>query len=128
MNDNGLFQIKFENGTHFLGNLFNKDWSRVEDNLKIKEIIFTLGKKSVKMENFREYNLVFETHVKTGKRGLVVNVTLAGRGYNNSIVLIFDCIKGKIIRKEVDKYCEFPWICQGWKKGISEGVPIDCYK
>lgn len=125
MNKDGLFQIKFDDGNTFLGNLFEKDWGKIPEDKRIQEIVFTLGDKPVKMENFREYNLTFETHVLIGKGSRIVNVALAGRGKDKSVMLIYDCLQGKIIRKETERYKEYQWISSTWKKGIKNGIPKD---
>jgi hypothetical protein len=125
MNKMGLFQIQYEDETQFKGYLFQQDWGKIPDHKRIKEIIFSVGNKTVKMESFQEYNLTFETHVMIGKAGRIVNVTLVGRGDSHSILHIFDCVNGKILRKEVDKYKEYQWVSSTWKEGIQNGVPKD---
>lgn len=118
MKNDGKFQILFEDKTQFIGNLFNKDWGKIPDQKRIKEIVFTFGNKSIKMENFQEYNLTFETWAIVGGKSKIVNITLAGRKDSESILIIFDCQRGKILRKEAEKFKELPWISSTWKKGI----------
>lgn len=127
MNKEGVFQIKFEDGTVFVGNLFNKDWRKISDKQRIKEILFSFGERHIKMENYREYNLTFETHVLIGKQPTIVNITLAGRADNNSVLIVFDLTTGQLLRKKVDKYCEYEWICSTWKKGTTQGVAKEYY-
>jgi len=125
MNKDGLFQVTYEDKTEFIGSLFQKDWCKVSDVKRIKEIIFTFGNKSIKMENCREYNLTFETHSIIGKGNKIANITLAGRCDNKSILIIYDMAQQKIIRKNVDKYKEYRWISSTWKKGVATGIARD---
>lgn len=126
MTNNGVFQIKFEDGTTFVGNLFKSQWREVPNKKRIKEITFSFGDRSVKLENYREYNIAWETHAIVGKNTQsIVNITLAGRAEDYSTVMIFDCINGKLSRKKVDKFSEYPWNCPTWKQGITNGVPKD---
>lgn len=125
MNKQGMFQIKFVDGENFIGNLFEKDWGKIPEEKRILEIVFSLGDKPVKMIGFSEYNLTFETHVLIGKGSRIVNATLAGRAKDKSVLLIYDCLKAKIVRKEVKPYEEYQWISSTWKQGIKDGTPKD---
>lgn len=127
MNKNdGGFQIKFDDGTNFVGNLFNKDWRNIPDTKEIKNIVFTYGGRPIKMENFREYNLTMEIHSVFGKQQKIANITLVGRADNHSILIIYNFKTGKLIRKQVTKYKEYgDMIVSTWKKGINNGVPQD---
>ena len=128
MKNDGVFQIKFEDGTKFVGNLFKRNWREIPDKKRIKDIMFSFGDKHVKMENFREYNLTFETHVKIGENPRIVNITLAGRSDNSSVLIIYDWVTGKVLRKEVEKYREYEWICSTWRKGVNMGEPHDYHR
>lgn len=129
MKNNGLFQIKFDDKTQFVGNLFQHEWGKISDTQKILEIIFTFGEKMVKMENFLEYNLTYETHTIIGKKAKIVNITLVGRKENSSILLIFNFKNGKLYKKEVEKYKEYGnLISNTWKKGIIGNTPKIYYE
>ncbi len=126
MTGDGNFWLTFHDNTSYKGNLFNKDWSRLPNDVVIKEVIFSFGGRSVKMVNMREYNLTYETHVVMGKGEIIRNITLVGRCDKNSILHVFDFKTQEIVRVEVPLYTEYGnWISSTWKKGVQEGKPED---
>ena len=128
MNNDGIFTITFNDDTTFEGNLFNKDWGKIDETKAIKEIVFVYGGRRIKMENFREYNLTMEIHSVFGKKQQLRNITLTGRDDNYSTLLMFDFKEGEVVRKVVTKYTEYGnLIATTWKKGLTSGIAKDYY-
>ena len=117
------FQVVYVDKTTFNGDLFRKDWGKVE-NKEIIALSFDFGGKIVKLEGYMEYNLTYETHSVVGKGNRIDNITVAGRKVDSSDLIVYNFKNGKLEKKEVQKYTEYGnMIVTTWKQGIKNATP-----
>lgn len=122
--NNGNFQIRFLDNTSFNGNLFQKQWRMISDNKEIKDIVFTFGGSTIRMSDYLEYNLTYESIVIVGKKPQITNISLVGRKESSSDIIIFNFKTSTVDKKEISKYTEYGnMISDTWKKGIEKGDP-----
>lgn len=124
--DSGIFTVGYLDGTNFIGNLFSKDWNKIE-NKPISEIIFVFADNVVKLQEFNEYNLTIENIAIVGKTApMINNITFAGRDNEKSTLYIFDFKTKHLVKKITHLNKEYGNLTSNtWKSGIINGKAKD---
>jgi hypothetical protein len=125
-NQNGLFQIEYADNSKHVGNILNKEWS-TSPKKPIRSLLFIFGNRTIKLENYWEYDLTMEVINIFGQKPRISNIMIVGRKENCSDCIKFDFTNGEINKYESAKRFEYGnLISNTWIKGINGLIP-KCY-
>jgi len=115
-----LFKLEYVDGSEAYGNLFKGDWKKVPEK-EIKCIVFAFLNKRLKLEGFKEYNILVERCQSLSGGERILKVSVVGRKENGSEVWEFDLDLRQLKRIIKPCFMEFDgMMVRGWRKGTDK--------
>ena len=124
---NPTLTLFYADDTFFTGQSLNGDWKKAPEK-PIKEMVYVLGEKTIKLTGFKEYNHCVEIIHTITKQKSIARILLMGRNEKTSDLIVIDLKQKKVFKQTVLHGKEYNgMIITGWKEGLYIGKGVVSY-